>query len=79
MKTHNNVMYYTYNKSAQVPAFLVKINLTYIKDQLSSLDATSCGRIFLQRIGQTVEGFELLIFLLVFHLIGKKIHIVSKS
>lgn len=45
---------------------------TYIQDQLSSLDAASSGGIVLKRLGQTVEGFELLIILLVLHLKGQE-------
>lgn len=49
----------------------LQIALTYIQDQLPSFDAASSGGIILQRLGQTVEGFELLIILLVLHLKGK--------
>lgn len=43
---------------------------THIQDQLPSFDAASSGRVVLKRFGQTVEGFELLVILLVLHLKG---------
>lgn len=46
------------------------MSLTYIQDQLPSVDAASSGRIVFKRFRQTVEGFELLIILLVLHLKG---------
>lgn len=46
------------------------MTLTYIQDQLPSFKAASSGRVVLHRFGQTIEGFELLIILLVFHLKG---------
>lgn len=48
--------------------FLQQVALTYIQDELSSFDTAGSRRIILQRLGQTVEGFELLIILLVLHL-----------
>lgn len=54
----------------------VKKAITYIQNQFSSFDAASSGRIILKRFGQTVEGLELLIILLVFHL---KEHTVHKA
>lgn len=46
----------------------MKEGITYIQNQSSSFDAASSGRIVLKRFGQTVEGLELLIILLVLHL-----------
>lgn len=43
---------------------------THIQDQLAGLDAACSGGIVLERFGQTVEGLELLIILLVLHLKG---------
>lgn len=45
---------------------------THIQDQLPSFDAASSGRIVLKRFGQAVEGFELLVILLVLHLKGRE-------
>lgn len=45
---------------------------THIQDQLASLDAACSGGIILEGFGQTVEGLELLIILLVLHLMGGK-------
>lgn len=59
--------------------FLIKRNnrhgtgCTYIQDELPSLHTASRGGIVLQRLGQTVQGFELLVILLVLHLKGHDI------
>lgn len=50
--------------------------ITYIQNQSSNFDAASGGRIILERFGQTVEGLELLIILLVLHLKEDTIHLI---
>lgn len=41
---------------------------TYIQDQFANFNTASSSRIILKTFGKTVEGFELLIILLVLHL-----------
>lgn len=61
-------MFYEHKQNVKIPVGEGVYTVTYIQNQFSSFDAASSGRVVLKGFGQTVEGLELLIILLVLYL-----------
>lgn len=70
----NDCVIYQYEQNVKIP---VGEGVTYIQNQFSNSNAASSAWIILKRFGQTVEGLELLIILLVLYLKGHTNHLVD--